>query len=205
VWTVPKKVDRRMQRNRQLLREALLSLVREKGFEPVRVQDIIDRANVGRATFYAHFDNKEDLLLSGLDELRSSLKNRQRQALGGSGPAHERLFAFSRELFEHAEAHRELIRAMAKERSAGLVRQALHRIVVDLARADVEAVVTDEAGSAAAEAVVQFTAGALFGFLTWWLEARSRPGVQEADALFRRLAMSALRDYPIPATSRSTS
>lgn len=62
--------DRRVQRTQQLLREALFALIQEKGFEKLSVQDIIDRANVGRATFYAHFDNKEDLLLSGFDALR---------------------------------------------------------------------------------------------------------------------------------------
>ena len=71
--------DRRIQRTRQLLQGALLSLIQEKGFESLSVQDIIDRANVGRATFYAHFQNKEDLLASGIDGLRASLKERQRQ------------------------------------------------------------------------------------------------------------------------------
>lgn len=63
-----------MQRTRQLLRGALFSLIQEKGFEALSVQDIIDHANVGRATFYAHFDNKEDLLLTGFDGLRASLR-----------------------------------------------------------------------------------------------------------------------------------
>jgi len=54
------KNDRRVERTQQLLRAALLSLIEEKGFEALTVQDIIDRANVGRATFYSHFDNKED-------------------------------------------------------------------------------------------------------------------------------------------------
>jgi AcrR family transcriptional regulator len=75
---VARKVDRRVQRTQDLLREALLSLIREKGFDALSVQDIIDRANVGRATFYAHFDNKQDLLLSGFDGLRESLKEVQR-------------------------------------------------------------------------------------------------------------------------------
>ncbi len=49
-------------RTQQLLRGALFSLIQERGFEALSVQDIIDRANVGRATFYSHFDNKQDLL-----------------------------------------------------------------------------------------------------------------------------------------------
>ena len=39
-----------------------MTLVQEKGFESVTVQEIIDRANVGRATFYSHFDSKDDLI-----------------------------------------------------------------------------------------------------------------------------------------------
>jgi AcrR family transcriptional regulator len=64
VPAVAKRRDRRVERTQQLLREALLSLIREKGFEGLTVQEIIDRANVGRATFYAHFENKDDLLLN---------------------------------------------------------------------------------------------------------------------------------------------
>ena len=71
---MPKRRDRRVERTQQLLRGALVSLIREKGFEALTVQDIIDRANVGRATFYSHFDNKEDLLVSGFEDLRASLK-----------------------------------------------------------------------------------------------------------------------------------
>ncbi len=75
------RIDRRVQKTRQLLREALVALIREKGFAALSVQEIIDRANVGRATFYAHFDSKEDLLLTGLETVFSSLKEIQRQAL----------------------------------------------------------------------------------------------------------------------------
>src|SRR6266542_5467464 len=68
-----KAPDRRVQRTRQLLQGALMSLIQEKGYEALTVQDILDRANAGRATFYAHFDDKEDLLVSRLDGLRASL------------------------------------------------------------------------------------------------------------------------------------
>jgi AcrR family transcriptional regulator len=189
---VAKRVDRRVERTRHLLREALLSLVREKRFESVTVQEVIERANVGRATFYAHFDNMEDLLLSGLDGLRASLKEVQREALAQAGSPGEPAFAFSRPLFEHAHAHRELFRAMAREPSAGLVRQALHKIVVDLVREDVAAVVPRDEGSSIADAATQFVAGGLFGLLIWWLEAGARPGPDEADEVFRRLALPAL-------------
>ena len=62
--------DRRTNRTRKLLQEALVSLILEKGYEKVTVQNVIDRANVGRSTFYAHFQNMDDLLLSQFDDLR---------------------------------------------------------------------------------------------------------------------------------------
>ncbi len=189
---VARKVDRRVQRTKQLLREALVALIREKGFESLSVQDIIDRANVGRATFYAHFDNKEDLLLSGLEGLRSSLKELQALALARGSTADDRLFGFSRELFAHVDSYRDVFRAMAGDRGGALIRQVFGRILVDLVRGDVGTMVP-RPGAGSIEPVVQFTAGALFGLLMWWLEARARPSAAEMDALFRRLAIPALK------------
>jgi AcrR family transcriptional regulator len=108
----PRAVDPRIQRTQQLLRAALMSLIQEKGYESLSVQNIIDRARVGRATFYAHFDSKDDLLASGIQELRESLREGQRRALA-SATADERLLAFSRELFVHADEHRTVFRAMS--------------------------------------------------------------------------------------------
>lgn len=66
-------VDRRVQRTRQLLNRALMALIVEKGYESITVQDIIYRAKVGRSTFYAHYQDKDDLLLSGMEEVVHSL------------------------------------------------------------------------------------------------------------------------------------
>src|SRR5690242_13310 len=66
-----KAPDRRIQRTRQLLLDSLIQLILEKGYESITVQDIIDRANVGRSTFYSHFQDKEDLLLSGFESMRT--------------------------------------------------------------------------------------------------------------------------------------
>ena len=65
-------VDRRVQKTRKLLQEALMELVAEKGYEAVTIREILDKANVGRSTFYAHFQDKDQLLhsiLELLDEL----------------------------------------------------------------------------------------------------------------------------------------
>jgi AcrR family transcriptional regulator len=191
---VPKKRDRRVERTQQLLREALLSLIREKGFEALTVQAIIDRANVGRATFYAHFDNKDDLLLSGFDEFRASLKAHQRDALARGRNVEDRVLAFSHEIFSHTNEYREVFRAMVGKRSGASLQRLLHKLLVDLVREDVKETVARTANSAVpAEAVVQFIAGALFGLLMWWLDGKLRLSVAEIDALFRTLAIPALK------------
>lgn len=64
-------MDRRVQKTKKLLSDALISLILEKGYDDVSIQDIIDRANIGRSTFYAHYENKEQLLLFGHEHLRN--------------------------------------------------------------------------------------------------------------------------------------
>jgi len=188
-----KKADRRIERSQQLMRSALLSLIQEKGFEALTVQEIIDRANVGRATFYAHFDNKEDLLVSGFDALRVSLKQRQAEALARVGAGEERILAFSYEMFAHVHEYRAVSEAMMGKQSFAAVQRVLHKLLVDLIRDDVKAAVPRADGHAVPrEALVQFLAGALSGLLMWWLQEKKPLSVKAMNELFRRLAIPAI-------------
>ncbi|HET7441862.1 MAG TPA: TetR/AcrR family transcriptional regulator [Terriglobales bacterium] len=191
-----RREDRRVQRTRELLQGALLALIREKGFEALTVQDIIDRANVGRATFYAHFDNKEDLLLSGFDTLRAALKKRQREAQLRRGPVEEQTFAFSHELFAHVNDHRDLFHAMAGKRSGAVVQSVVHKLLLDLVRDDVKALSSGKPAAVPAEAFAQFIAGAMFGLIMWWMGARTRPSVDDMNRVFRRLAIAPWKAAP---------
>lgn len=188
------KKDRRVERTQQLLRAALLSLIEERGFEALTVQDIIDRANVGRATFYAHFENKEDLLVSGFEGLRTALKELQHQAHSRQMDSDGRLFAFSRELFAHIAEYRKVFRMMVGKRSGTLVQQLLQKIVVDLVRDDVKALgKRRESRSEPTEALVQFVTGGLFGLAMLWATGKLALSVDEVNALFRRLVMPGLK------------
>jgi AcrR family transcriptional regulator len=94
-----KKIDRRVQRTRQTLQNALSELILEKGYEKVTVQDVIDRANVGRSTFYAHFEDKEQLLLSGFEPLRAEFED----FLSGRSFDHETPWALSLSMFQQVQ------------------------------------------------------------------------------------------------------
>jgi AcrR family transcriptional regulator len=190
-----KRRDRRIERTQQLLREALRSLIQEKGFESLTVQEIIDRANVGRATFYSHFDNKDDLLVSGFEDLRASLKARQRYALSRGHTIEDRVFGFSREVFAHTNEYRDAFRAMVGQRSGAVVQRLLQKLSVELIREDVKRTMVRAENPAAHtdEALVHFIAGALVGVLMWWLDGRMRLSVDDVNAYFRRLALPALK------------
>jgi AcrR family transcriptional regulator len=191
---VARRKDRRVERTQQLIQRAFRSLLEEKGFEALTVQQIIDRANVGRATFYAHYENKDELFASGFEELRASLKALQRKGLLREGSVEERVFAFSHEMFAHANEYRAVFRAMIGKHSGAVVQQLLHKILLDLVRDEVKAITSrGDTGSIPDEALAQFIAGALFGVLIWWLTARTRLSVEDANRIFRRLAIPALK------------
>jgi len=188
------KEDRRVQRTRLMLRNAMTTLIREKGFEALTVQDIIDRADVGRSTFYSHFKSKEDLLTGSVEMMRSSLRKVQRQAVARSTKPHERVFAFTRELFAHAEEHRDVFAAMMGRRSGTAFQQHLHRMLADLVREDLETLVgRKKHDPLEVEAAVQFVTGALIGLLVTWLDRMTRLSAEQLDALFHRMALPAVR------------
>lgn len=64
-----KKVDRRIKRTRQLLSDALISLIDEKEFSSISITDIVNKSDLNRSTFYAHFRDKEELLTWIINDL----------------------------------------------------------------------------------------------------------------------------------------
>jgi AcrR family transcriptional regulator len=164
-----------------------MALILRKGYEATTIQDIIDEADVGRSTFYGHYTNKEDLLRSGFQMLRSELVAAQRAARTGSG--YEPL-GFSLAMFEHASRYTDVYRALVGGRGGIVAVNELRKVLAEFVRKDLSAVRDDSAFSR--ELAAQFVVGAFMSVLTWWLEHRSTLKPTHVDAMFRRLVVGGI-------------
>lgn len=106
-----KMKDRRAQRTRTMLHEALLDLIVEKGYEAITVQDLIDRANIGRSTFYFHFVDKEMLLVDTINRTREFLKD-QIYRNSVKNETGKTSFGFSMAVLQHVQSHKQIYRQL---------------------------------------------------------------------------------------------
>jgi AcrR family transcriptional regulator len=171
--------DRRVRRTRRALREALVALIVERGYEKVTVQDVLDRADVGRSTFYAHYRDKDDLFASGFDDLRADLE-RELDATA-AGPPHDPTRPV-RVMFEHAHRNQRVYQALCGRSGETAGTRHLHRLILDSLRAHLAPVGL----KLPVEVVAEYHAGALLGVLVWWV----RQGFPQPPAEIARICQT---------------
>jgi AcrR family transcriptional regulator len=184
------KQDRRVLRTKKLLLEALISLMIEKGYESITVQHIIDRANVGRSTFYSHFMDKQELLQSGIDQLKLQLSLHQKEAPKNDDRSSAPLarFAFTLAMFRHAEEHYALYRALVGRESGALVQLLMKHMFMDLFKQEQASVpLRNQLEPMVLDLVLQYTVSSLLSLMTWWLDHRMPFPVEKMDDLFHTL------------------
>jgi AcrR family transcriptional regulator len=162
-----------------------MSLIVEKGYDKTTVQDLIDRADVGRSTFYAHYETKDDLLVSSLDHITADMERHLTEGL-----AAEESIIPSLGIFRHiAENHRQY-RALLGSRGIDLVHEAATRILTDQALSAIERGV-GRPSDIPPEVRAPFMAGSLLMLVDWWLDhGRPYPPETMAD-MYQRLTASA--------------
>lgn len=167
--------DRRVRRTRRAVQQALVALILEKGYDAVTVTDIIDRADVGRSTFYAHFTDKQDVLFSNLDEL------------GFLRPAPEsppgELFAFSLPMFEHVREQRRLVRALLGRGGAGPMVRHGEQLLASVIRGELAA--AGVGASAERDLLVICAVGAFMALVRAWADGEVSATPAELDDAFR--------------------
>jgi AcrR family transcriptional regulator len=186
--------DRRVQRTHRALREALVQLIRERGWDNVSVRDVCERADIGRSTFYVHFADKEELLVTGFSDLRTTLRAHLEPAKGEP-------LGFSMALLEHAREYKELYRALVGRRTAAAVQEGFLGVVRELVTDDL--VRAGMSPNAVPGIAVSYVAGAFWHVLVWWLDQRSPPPASDVAAMFKRMTLPVLRvvqQHPQPAS-----
>ena len=178
-----KREDARVRRTRDALGDALVALMHEKPFDSITVQDVLDRANVGRSTFYSHYSDKDDLLMSDAEEFFEGVA----MMLSARGDQSDRVFPV-REFFGHITEAKQFVDALMSagkfndnmELARGMFARGIEKRLAELPRG--QAIPESE------RPVIAFAhAGALLALLTWWIDRGMKQTPAEMDQLFHRL------------------
>ena len=196
--------DRRVRRTKRRLKEALAELIAERDYDGITVQDIVDLADVGRSTFYAHFESKEDLLFAGVDRHLMLLVEMPPPGVSEAEDASR--FRFSLPLLLHVRLQRRFFEAAILGGSDSRLRQISAGIMTDMVRVELDRLghcVLDQAApglspaesrAGSARAVV----GAFMGLLDWWLRSADHLPAEAVDEIFQRVARGAIPRLDVP-------
>jgi len=183
-----KKQDRRSFRTQAILIHALLELIEKKHYDQISVQDIVQKANLGRSTFYTHYQNKDDLLLSGLEHQLEQLA----QNITLDDDCGLKFDTWP--LFLHTQGHIEIYRTLFWGSGFKLliegVQAALSRKIEDR----LVSLLVDKSGISIPIPVLANTmSGVLLVLLKWWLDNKIPYPPKRMDEIFQQLMMPGIR------------
>ena len=180
------RIDRRVQRTRDVLGDALIGLMHEKPFAAITVQQVTDRADVGRSTFYSHYRDKDDLFLSDVEDFFEGMAT----LLSRRGETSNRV-APVRELFAQVAEARELYAALIAagkindvlELGQGHFARAIEQRLAELSPVPVK-------GSIPLAATAHAHAGAMLSLLSWWVGHEKAGSPAQMDELYHKMVWS---------------
>src|SRR5262249_35981791 len=165
------------------------SLIHEKSYPAIVVDEILERADVGRSAFYAHFPNKDALLSSGIEQM---LHAKAPRTLPPSVGPFGNVLRFSFPVFEYIGQCRHASAAKMGRSERHIVHQHLHRVLVEHVRDRIRHAFPDERGSVPADLATQYIVTTFILVLNWWVDSRSGLSPREADDVFLALVVPAL-------------
>ena len=179
--------DRRARRSRKLLMEALRTLMQTRRYDKITVQDIIEAADVGRSTFYAHWQDKDELLVYSFDSFLETLP------LTPSPAAQERGVRLSvAPLLAHMQEQSHYHESLAHGNGLNPVFQHIHLYL----ERQVNTLVPPPA-SVPQELLSRYVSGAFFSLLEWWQPTKMSYSPEALEVLFNRLVMPTLAILPL--------
>jgi AcrR family transcriptional regulator len=183
--------DRRIQKTLSLLREALVSLIAEKPYDSIVVKEILDRANVGRSTFYTHFRDKDDLLVSGIHDMLGEVPSPTR----AGGRSVDWILWFSLPIFEHHYSHAHAWGDRIGPTGRTILHEHLRRVLTGIIA---QVMKKDHRPGRQSphqmppDVVSAYIASTFVLVLNWWLDKGMRLPPEEINDLFRRLVLPTL-------------
>ena len=162
-----------------------MTLMQEKRYDRITIQDIIDRADVGRSTFYAHYQDKEDLLVTSFGEMLDALVHHL-----ALSPRQGASIIPCRELFQHVQAQEAVYKALVWGRGAELLFQ---KGQAHLSQT-IERRLTSRLGPGHTPPVplpivADYISGALFNLLRSWLDQRMPHSPEHMETIFEQMVM----------------
>jgi AcrR family transcriptional regulator len=179
------KQDRRSQRSRQLVNSALMQLLVEKRYEEISIQDIVERAGVGRSTFYAHYYDKEDVQSSVMQEILESFKEELAERTGGQG------IVPGLELFRHFQQHHQHFEALLRGPVGEKLWEAAHTALsasIEQTLSNHPVYTCNSSPAFPLPVVAKYLAGAFLNLLKWWLQTGMPYPPEEMERMFEHLA-----------------
>jgi AcrR family transcriptional regulator len=182
--------DRRTQRTQRTLRDALIDLLKIKHYDAISVKDIIEKANVGRSTFYAHYQTKDDLLKGGFKRVLDMLLE---QVVFDE--SNRNLTQDTAPLFRHAQGHAELFRTLAWGSGFEVITTQGQAALGEKFHQRLSQLVSAEQKPAVPLSALSYSlSGSLLILLKWWME-NNMPGSPEyMDGIFQQLVMPGIRN-----------
>lgn len=201
------KMDRRIQRTCKALRTALLELIKEKGYDAISIEDITERADVGRATFYLHYKDKEDLLLEEFSEMANEkvqvlseipfsawLQSQEDPAEGKAArPAPPLLIVFEH-IYDHSELYYILLKSEKSSRIVERIRKISTEAIVRFVEAKAKTDPIPLLFKVPIEFFAAFFSGALLSTVDWWLEEEMHHTPREMTHLFQSLFFKGVKN-----------
>ncbi|MFC5435821.1 TetR/AcrR family transcriptional regulator [Rhodanobacter umsongensis] len=185
-----RKTDSRVSRTKLLLHRSLATLIHEKSYDAIVVKEILARANVARSTFYAHFDGKEELLLSSIRHVLAVARDRLSEL---SDPV-DRLLYFSLPVLQHIETHLQQAPVDAPRLGLRQVHRRLEKVLIEQVEADIRRTPLMRAMPAVPpELLAKHLVTTFLVVVDWWLHRRPVPSAREADDSYRALVAPILR------------
>jgi AcrR family transcriptional regulator len=161
-----RRPDRRIERTMTALRDALMSLIIEKGYDAISIQDIADRANVARATFYLHFRDKDDLMFKSMRVIYDGMFARHPQDLTVEALADD-------SDFQHIAQYADFYAAMLSAKgSMGFLARVRAYLQEELEKSMYQLIPPDVTPRLPRPLIAAYCTGAQIGLIWWWVENR---------------------------------